>query len=1023
MNISGNVYFSPNNQPDQMTTARPIANVPVALQDRGDTTVIGTYTNTGIVALTNAIGVYTFTDVPPGDYRVVEAAGYTGTVSNPASWNNIQGITVTPQDPAISLVPNPPSEATRLTSLSPNTVFVTVVDTDITGVNFTDAPIEDQALAINNYVTVGPNLITAADSGTFGRLPNGTPVQTSNPTGSPPYNDFETTFNYVQYANRRPVDGEYSISNTIVNTNFGTWFNVSDHATGDETGRMMVVNGSNPGQEIFATQITVKPNTEYVFSTWILNVDSAPFEINPQLRATIIGDEVIYNRLLTDTLSRTSIPTWVQEGVRFNSGNNTTLTVAFISEGGAAGGNDYLIDDISVYELEPAPVTTNQKTASRILANPDDTIDYEIVFTNTSTQTLTNARFYDQLTQGLTFVPGSFAVNGVETSITDLITGYNIGDIAPDAVITINFRATVGADIRNGTVLTNTGYFTYNFINALGDTQTATSVSNRVETGILSTTCPVCPTGPIGPTGTRGIAGPTGPTGERGVTGATGPVGPVGPIGLTGAIGPTGSIGLTGAIGPTGPTGSIGPTGATGLIGDRGPTGPQGARGIAGPIGPIGNTGPTGPQGEIGPIGLTGSTGATGPTGPIGATGPIGPTGMIGLTGELGATGATGEIGPTGPQGVRGIAGPQGERGPTGAIGATGATGPIGPRGEIGPIGPTGFTGATGPIGPIGITGVTGPIGLTGPTGATGPIGPIGLTGATGAVGARGIAGPQGDRGPTGPTGAIGAIGLTGAIGPTGPTGERGLIGPTGPTGAIGIQGLMGERGPMGPTGPTGLPGATGTEGPRGLTGIPGATGPTGPTGAIGIQGERGPTGPTGLPGIMGPIGPTGPTGPAAELISFNNVQLTNDQIQTISNSQRIDLGQIITQTSSNMNTLSRNQLRAADDEDIDDSIQYLADQRLVRLTPNSTYLIIYKARASGINDQHCMNVSITVSLNGSIYPGSVSTQTVYEKHVAGFGGMVIIKTTDEAGYISLVSFSEDCYNLLFVNVLIIQLS
>ncbi|MDO5294396.1 MAG: hypothetical protein Q4F05_16800, partial [bacterium] len=496
MNISGTLYYNGNNQPQPGTG---IAGVAIALQLQGSRTLTGTVTETGVVTTTNSTGGFTFTDVPAGSYRVVEAAGYTGAITSPGSWIAASQISVTPNDPPISVISSPPTGANELNSLSPNTVFVTVTTADITGIVFYDAPIQVIPLSINNYVTTGGNLVTAADNGTFGTLPNGTAVQTSNANGNPPYTDFTTAFTYVQYVNARPSDGEYTISNTIVNSNFGTWFNISDYNTRDETGRMMIVNGNFPGQSVFAAQVTVSANTDYVFSAWVMNIDSQRGSVLPQLRVQVTGTTVIFDQLLTDELTVTAIPTWKQTGAAFNSGANTTLNVQFISEGGAAGGNDYVIDNITLLELEPTPVTSIQKSVDKTIVNPGDEITYNLTFTNSSsTTTLSSVSIQDVIPQGTTVVPDSVIINGVQREESQLGTGISIDDVAPGGSVNIQFRVTVNSNVANGTILNNSGSATYTYTDATGVTRTVTSTSNEVQTGVLNPTCPTCPTGPTG---------------------------------------------------------------------------------------------------------------------------------------------------------------------------------------------------------------------------------------------------------------------------------------------------------------------------------------------------------------------------------------------------------------------------------------------------------------------------------------------------------------------------------------------
>lgn len=533
MNITGSVIFNINSQPNEASGNQPIKGVPVAIQVRGDTNIEGTFVGKGIVVLTNSDGNFAFRDVPKGSYRIVEAAGYTSEISNSGNWNYSKSISVTPNDPDIGLITSPPREANRVNSLSPNTVYVNVSNSNISNVKFVDAPVEDIYLELNNYVTIGNNLITAGNNGDFGMLPNGTPVDTSPITV--PYSDFITTFKYVRYVYFKPNDGEYSISNTITNTNFGTWFNVSDHTTGDESGRMMIVNGSNPNQSIFTTTVTVEPNTNYVFSTWVMNIDSEPTSVLPELRVIVRSNtEFLFNQPLSSTLRVTRIPTWRQVGATFNSGSNTRLTVSFISEGGPAGGNDYLIDDIRLLQLQGAPVTNIQKSVDRIIASTGDTIRYTITFTNSSIQQLTNVIFRDIVPKGVTIIPNTLIINNVQLDESNINSGISLRDINARETITISFDVRVNSYVRNGYTISNNAGITYTFRDSTGSNRTITTTSNTVHTIIINTNCPVCPAGP------QGERGPQGPQGEAG------PVGPQGPMGPRGEIGPRGPQGIPG---------------------------------------------------------------------------------------------------------------------------------------------------------------------------------------------------------------------------------------------------------------------------------------------------------------------------------------------------------------------------------------------------------------------------------------------------------------------------------------------
>jgi hypothetical protein len=87
----------------------------------------------------------------------------------------------------------------------------------------------------------------------------------------------------------------------------------------------------------------------------------------------------------------------------------------------------------------------------------------------------------------------------------------------------------------------------------------------------------------------------------------------------------------------------------------------------------------------------------------------------------------------------------------------------------------------------------------------------------------KGLKGEQGERGLAGEAGAQGAQGATGA------TGATGSVGATGATGAQGAQGIQGVQGSTGATGSVGATGATGPQGAQGATGAAGSNGADAP--------------------------------------------------------------------------------------------------------------------------------------------------------------------------------------------------
>jgi gliding motility-associated-like protein len=127
-----------------------------------------------------------------------------------------------------------------------------------------------------------------------------------------------------------------------INTNPKTWDNAFaacvDHTTGNAN--MMIVNGSSLADvAVWKQTVTVTPNTNYVFATWIESLVAN----NPsQLQFAING-----NNLGPIISGRATTCAWNQFYSTWNSGNNTSVVISIINKNTAAGGNDFALDDIS----------------------------------------------------------------------------------------------------------------------------------------------------------------------------------------------------------------------------------------------------------------------------------------------------------------------------------------------------------------------------------------------------------------------------------------------------------------------------------------------------------------------------------------------------------------------------------------------------------------------------------------------------------------------------------------------------
>lgn len=422
-----------------------IAGIPVVLQN--------TVSGMRLVVLTDTNGNYSFINVADGSYRIVEAYGETGGVTSPGDFANaVVGNIPEGVNPPVSAVSNPPTGTTNIDSLTPDTLFVTVAGNELTNQNFYNGPViytPIEAIIDECAIISGDNLINVADEGTFGTFPAGTSANTGAPTE--PYPDVTPDFTYVlpNPAVFTPLDGEYTVQNIMNNSmsaEIGAWWRIADHTIGNETGRMMIVNGFNPGAVFFRDTIQVKPNTNYLFRSWILNLFRVNGYPNPELGVQILDENggVLYSATLGALIPvNTNAPEWKEIGTVINSRNNTSLTVEFLSEGPEVVGNDYAIDDIAFNEIlirEFIPV----KTASTSTAFIGEEFQYTITLEDPCGNPLTNVFFQDMIPAGLSFVEGSVIVNGISQPQANPNTGFIVPDVPVQGSVTITF--TVRAD-------------------------------------------------------------------------------------------------------------------------------------------------------------------------------------------------------------------------------------------------------------------------------------------------------------------------------------------------------------------------------------------------------------------------------------------------------------------------------------------------------------------------------------------------------------------------------------------------
>lgn len=487
--ISGRVIFDRDRSATVSAGDAGLANIPVVLQN--------ITTTERLTILTDDEGNYLFLNVPAGNYRIVESYGTPGGFLTPGNFfNAVPGSVPTGVNPPITAAANPPPGSTNLDSLTPDTLVVTVSGADLVNQNFLNGPViytPVQTILDPCAILSGENLIQAADGGTFGTFPQGTPANTGAPTE--PYPGVTPDFTYVlpNPAVFAPLGGEYTVQNIMNNSmsaEIGAWWRIADHTVGNETGRFMVVNGFNPGAVFFRDVVTVQPNTNYLFTAWILNLFKVTGYPNPELGVRVLDQNggVLYSATLGALIPvNVNAPEWKQVGSVVNSQGNTSLTVEFLSEGPEVIGNDYAIDDISFNEIL-VPEFTPVKTVDRETANVGETVHYTVTLTNTCQSPLTDVFFQDIVPDRFSFVPGSVVVNGTTDPLADPNAGFALPDVPGGETVTVTFAARVNAVPTPNPAL-NSATVTYSYTPVEGGIPgvfTVTSNEVPVEVGTLA---------------------------------------------------------------------------------------------------------------------------------------------------------------------------------------------------------------------------------------------------------------------------------------------------------------------------------------------------------------------------------------------------------------------------------------------------------------------------------------------------------------------------------------------------------
>jgi hypothetical protein len=234
-----------------------------------------------------------------------------------------------------------------------------------------------------SYISTVTN--PTVDDGMYSLMKNTSPTNSTNTT-----------------ANRELNCGNPPAANACSNRMFGSWDINGDH-TGTTTaagnapvglnvkgGYMLVVNSDYVTNEAYKQTISsLCPNTTYEFSAWIRNVckdchwdasmvRSAGDGVRPNLTWVLDG----VDRYSTGEIAYTG--TWVKKGFTFTTGpTQSTIVFSIRNNAQGGGGNDWVMDDISIATCQPNLVMKPYGNAVVCYGNPVDfSADVQSYFSN-----------------------------------------------------------------------------------------------------------------------------------------------------------------------------------------------------------------------------------------------------------------------------------------------------------------------------------------------------------------------------------------------------------------------------------------------------------------------------------------------------------------------------------------------------------------------------------------------------------------------------------------------------------------
>ncbi|MGL5149376.1 MAG: DUF11 domain-containing protein [Clostridium sp.] len=265
----------------------------------------------------------------------------------------------------------------------------------------------------------------------------------------------------------------------MANINTNLWFFASNHTTFDETSSMLLINGGDPNAIIFEETVTVNPNTYCLASAWLLMFTDYPNTCLIGFRA-LASDGV--TQLFYGQTSNIRYTEWGQIGQIFNTQNNSKITLQVLSMSNIGGGNDFVLDDVSLQNVNIINATTIVKAVDIENARVGDTLTYTSTVVTSSD--INNIIFKDTIPDNTSFIAGSVVVNGVSQSSYNPELGFPLPSMTPASPSTVTFKVIV-TTMPNDYKIYNTSNLSYNLSFIPGNTIADNIVSNTVVTSLI----------------------------------------------------------------------------------------------------------------------------------------------------------------------------------------------------------------------------------------------------------------------------------------------------------------------------------------------------------------------------------------------------------------------------------------------------------------------------------------------------------------------------------------------------------